>query len=75
MNTRDCECPHNLPFCCCALGYTGAILEYYSRIASSIIGWPTLDYDPDALAEHNARMAEAREQRAAIEPMSPLPHR
>lgn len=68
--TRDCECPHSLPFCCCAIGYTGESLAYHSRIASSIIGWPCTAYDEDALAEHNAKMAAAREQRAAIDAMN-----
>ena len=60
MSTRDCECDHPFPFCCCAIGYTGETLAYHSRVASAIIGWPTLDYDAEAVAEHNAKMAEAR---------------
>lgn len=67
MTTRDCDCPHPFPCCTCALGYTGESLLYHSRLASAIVGWPTLQIDQDALAEHNERMRLAREEREAIE--------
>lgn len=68
--TRDCTCDHPFPFCVCAIGYTGESLAYHSRVASSIIGWPTKQFDEDALAEHQAKMAAAREARQAIEAMN-----
>lgn len=76
MTTRDCDCPHQFPACCCALGYTDESLAYHSRVASAVIGWPALDFDLDALAEHNERMRAAREEREAIEALnaqSPAP--
>jgi hypothetical protein len=66
MTTRTCDCPHEFPFCVCALGYTGESLAYHSRVASAIIGWPTTNYDPDALAAHNERMRLAQEERDLI---------
>lgn len=73
--TRDCDCDHGFPLCCCALGYTGETLLYESRIASSIAGWPTRQYDEAAVAEHNARMEAARaaaEQEQQQDPPAPV---